>query len=196
MRTRDENKELLVRQKALEILVKEGFDGFSMQKLAKAANVSPATLYIYYKDKDDLIVKIGIEEGLKMKKAALKDFDPEMHFEEGLRIQWKNRSEFWLNNRLSYELFELLRQSSYKEKIFESIFIGFKEKMKSFVMNAVKNGELKAMPVEVYWSMAFAPLNNLIRFHIEGRSLGNMPFTFSEDLMWQTFDLVIKALKP
>ena len=52
------------------------------------------------------------------------------------------------------------------------------------------------MPVEVYWSMAFAPLNNLIRFHIEGRSMGNMPFTFSEDMMWQTFDLVIKALKP
>ncbi|MGG9971569.1 TetR/AcrR family transcriptional regulator [Ferruginibacter sp. SUN002] len=196
MRVRDENKEQLVRQKALEMLVKEGFNGFSMQKLAKAANVSPATLYIYYKDKDDLIVKIGIEEGLKMKTAALKDFDPAMHFEEGLRLQWKNRSEFWLNNRLSYELFELLRQSSYKEKIFESIFIGFKETMKAFVMNAVKNGELKPMPVEVYWSMAFAPLNNLIRFHIEGRSLGNMPFTFSEDLMWQTFDLVIKALKP
>lgn len=196
MRTRDENKEQLVRQKALEILVKEGFDGFSMHKLAKAAAVSPATLYIYYKDKDDLIVKIGIEEGLKMKTAALKDFDPEMHFEEGLRLQWKNRSEYWLNNRLSYELFELLRQSPYKEKIFESIFIGFKETMKAFVVNAVKRGELKAMPVEVYWSMAFAPLNNLIRFHIEGRSLGNMPFTFSEDMMWQTFDLVIKALKP
>lgn len=196
MRTRDENKEQLVRQKALEILVKEGFDGFSMQKLAKAANVSPATLYIYFKDKDDLIVKIGIEEGMKLKKGTLEGFDPGMPFEEGLRHQWKSRSTFWINNPLSYELFELLRQSSYKEKIFDSIHAGFKEIMKEFVMNAVKNGELKAMPVEVYWSVAFAPLNNLIRFHREGRSMGNMPFTFSEDIMWQTFDLVIKALKP
>ena len=50
MRTRDENKEQLVRQKALELIVNQGLEGFSMQKLAKAAAVSPATLYIYYKD--------------------------------------------------------------------------------------------------------------------------------------------------
>ncbi len=196
MRTRDEHKEQLVRQKALEILVKEGFNGFSMQKLAKAAGVSPATLYIYFKDKEDLIVSIGIEEGVKMKTAILNGFDSTMHFEEGLRMQWKNRSEYWLNNKLSYELFELLRNSPYYEKIAELVHTGFKEKMKAFVQNAIKNKELQVMPVEVYWSMAFAPLNNLIRFHIEGRSMGNMPFTFSEKLMWQTFELVIKALKP
>lgn len=196
MRTRDENKEQLVRQKALEMLVQEGFNGFSMQKLAKSAGVSPATLYIYFKDKNDLIIKIGIEEGLKMKRAMLKDFDPNMPFAEGLHKQWENRSSFWINNKLSYQLFELLRQSTYKDQVVETINEGIKEKMKLFVKNAVKNGELKAMPVEVYWSMAFAPLNNLIRFHNEGRSMGNTPFTFSEKLMWQTFELVLKALKP
>jgi AcrR family transcriptional regulator len=41
MRLRDEQKEQLVRTKALELLVEEGFNGFSMHKLAKAANVSP-----------------------------------------------------------------------------------------------------------------------------------------------------------
>ena len=72
MRTRDENKEQSVRQKALELLVNQGFEGFSMQKLAKAAKVSPATLYIYYKDKEDLITSIGIEVGKKfsLKKIA------------------------------------------------------------------------------------------------------------------------------
>jgi AcrR family transcriptional regulator len=196
MRTRDGNKEQLVRQKALEMLVQEGLNGFSMQKLAKAAGVSPATLYIYFKDKDDLIISVGIEEGLKIKEAMMRDFDPEMPFAEGLRKQWQNRSSFWLSNPLSYELFELLRQSSYKDKIFAQTHNGIKETMKAFVANAVKRGELQPMPVEVYWSMAFAPMQNLIRFHIEGRSMGNMPFTFSEKLMWQTFELVLKALKP
>lgn len=196
MRTRDEYKEQMVRQKALEMLVREGFNGFSMQKLAKAAEVSPATLYIYFKDKDDLIIKLGIEEGLKMKEALLTNFDPNMPFEQGLKMQWKNRSEYWLNNRLSYELFELLRNSQYKDQIATPVQEGFKEKMRAFVKNAVRNGELQPMPVEVYWSMAFAPLNNLFRFHFEGRSMGNTPFTFSESLMWQTFALVIKALKP
>ncbi|WP_245895661.1 TetR/AcrR family transcriptional regulator [Flavobacterium album] len=63
MRTRNADKEELVKQKAIELLVKEGFQGFSMNKLAKASGISVATLYIYYQDKDDLIKQIGIEIG-------------------------------------------------------------------------------------------------------------------------------------
>jgi AcrR family transcriptional regulator len=63
MRTRDENKESAIRQKAIEMIVKKGFDGLSMQKLAKAADVSPATIYIYYKDRDDLIVQLWMGNG-------------------------------------------------------------------------------------------------------------------------------------
>ena len=62
MRTRDENKELTIREKALEMAVKDGFDGLSMQKLARAAGVSPATIYIYFKDRDDLILQLWLQE--------------------------------------------------------------------------------------------------------------------------------------
>ena len=55
MRTRDTDKEKLVIEKAIEQIVQDGFQGFSMNKLAKACNISVATLYIYYQDKDDLI---------------------------------------------------------------------------------------------------------------------------------------------
>jgi AcrR family transcriptional regulator len=73
MRLRDEQKELLVRTKALELLVEEGFNGFSMHKLAKAANVSPATLYIYFQNKEDLIVQLGIEVGQKIQEVTFED---------------------------------------------------------------------------------------------------------------------------
>ena len=39
MRVRDPLKEKTIRRKAMEMAVKEGFDGLSMQKLAKAAKV-------------------------------------------------------------------------------------------------------------------------------------------------------------
>ncbi|HOZ87501.1 MAG TPA: helix-turn-helix domain-containing protein, partial [Bacteroidia bacterium] len=55
MRIRDENKEAAIRKKAIEMIVNEGFDGLSMAKLAKAAGVSPATIYIYYKNREDLL---------------------------------------------------------------------------------------------------------------------------------------------
>ena len=61
MRTRNQDKEQLVKEEALKMLVNEGLEGFSVNKLAKRCGISVATLYIYYKDKDDLILKIAKE---------------------------------------------------------------------------------------------------------------------------------------
>ncbi len=80
MRTRDVNKESLIQEKAIEMIVKEGLDGFSMQKLAKAANVSPATLYIYYKDRDDLITQLATKISNRLMETSLKGMHPKMSF--------------------------------------------------------------------------------------------------------------------
>ncbi|HTB60696.1 MAG TPA: TetR family transcriptional regulator, partial [Polyangia bacterium] len=44
MRARDPRKERAIRAKALDTIVRHGFDGLSMQKLAKEVGVSPATI--------------------------------------------------------------------------------------------------------------------------------------------------------
>src|ERR1700741_2978834 len=93
MRTKDENKELAIREKAIEMTVNEGFDGLSMQKLAKAANVSPATIYLYFKNREDLIQQIYNELSIKMQVATLQNFRPEMSFKEGMKVQWQNRAK-------------------------------------------------------------------------------------------------------
>lgn len=196
MRIRDENKEQIVKQKALELLVSQGFEGFSMHKLARAANVSPATLYIYYKDKEDLIISIGREIGEKHNEAIFKDFDTNASFAEGLRIQWRNRANYMLNHQLEMTFYEQIKNSSFREAVSENAVSEFKEKMSAFMKNAIKRGEVNQMPIEVFWSVLYAPLYNLIRFHHEGKSIGGKPFALTDEMMWQTFDLVLKAIKP
>jgi AcrR family transcriptional regulator len=196
MRTRDENKEQAVRQKALAMFVKGGFDGFSMQKLAKAANVSPATIYIYFKDKEDLIIQLYIQAFQKMTEVSLSDFDPEMSFNEGLRVQWMNRARYYIQNPDQMFFLEQIRHSPFQEKVFDFAGNNFKNIMGEFVSNAIKRNELIKVPLEVFWSVAFAPLYNLVKFHISGTIIGGRKFSFSEDIMDATFKLVIKALKP
>ncbi|MBC7904340.1 MAG: TetR/AcrR family transcriptional regulator [Gemmatimonadaceae bacterium] len=195
MRTRNTDKEKIVREKAVELLLKEGFEGFSVNKLAKLCAISVATLYIYYKDKDDLILKVAIGELQKMNDMMLTDFDPELPFEEGLRIQWKNRARYLQDNPTSMLFMEKLRNSTYQEKVFENTMTGFKTAMSRFMQNAVKRGEINPMPVEVFWAIAYGPLYTLARFDNENKSLMGKPFTLSNKILWQTFDFVIKALK-
>lgn len=195
MRTRDLVKEELVRQKTVELVVEEGLDNFSVNKLAKACGISVATLYIYYKDKDDLIVKVAIEEAKKSSARMVKGLDPELSFAEGLKKQWKNRIKEMKDFPEVVNFFEQVRASKYQEKVFPVFEDALRDKLGKFWTNAIKRGELAEMPVEVYWSIAFAPLYNLIRFHREGRSLANKPFKMTEAVLWQTFDLAVKALK-
>lgn len=196
MRTRDIHKERAIRDHALKMIVKTGFDGLSMQKLARAADVSPATIYIYFKDRDDLILQLFIEASKKMTEATLKDFDPSMSFSEGLKVQWMNRARYCMANPDEMHFLEQIRHSPLQEKSLELLGTKFKENMKAFVTNAIKNGELVKVPLEVYWSVAFAPLYTLVQFHIAGTSIGGNKFKFSEKIMLETLALVLKALKP
>ena len=196
MRTRDINKEKAIREQALKMIVKHGFEGLSMQKLANAAAVSPATIYIYFKDRDDLILQLAMETSRKMSEATLKDFDPDMSFSEGLKVQWLNRAKYCLANPDEMHFLEQIRHSPLHEKSMELMGPRFKEAMKTFAGNAIRRNELVKVPLEVYWSVAYAPLYNLIKFHLSGSSIGGQKFKFSEKTMMETLSLVIKGLKP
>jgi TetR/AcrR family transcriptional regulator, multidrug resistance operon repressor len=196
MRTRDINKERAIRDQALRMIVENGFEGLSMQKLAKVADVSPATIYIYFKDRDDLILQLAVEASKKMSEATLKNFDPTMSFSEGLKVQWVNRAKYCLTNPGEMHFLEQIRHSPLHEKSMELMGSKFKETMKAFVHNAIRRNELVKVPLEVYWSVAFAPLYTLIKFHMSGKSIGGHKFKFSEKTMLETLSLVLKALKP
>lgn len=197
MRVKDEKKERLIRIKAIELIVREGFDGLSMHKLAKSANVSPATIYIYFKDREDLIIQLCVEEFDKMGEATLVNFDPEMHFDEGLKVQWMNRIKYCLENPLSMHFLEQAKFSPYISVVLDKTNVRFREVMGQFVQNATKKGEIVSLPLEVYWSLAFSPLYTLVKFHIEKKGLpGTENFELDEKIMNQTLNLVLKALKP
>jgi TetR/AcrR family transcriptional repressor of multidrug resistance operon len=202
MRTRDSNKEQLIKQKAIETIVKQGLEGFTINKLAKACGISVGTPYVYFKDKDDLILKIVLEEGARMEEAMNKDFDPEAALEEGLRTQWRNRFDYMMENPLLGQFFDQISNSSYHQQFLEMFtsdtnpFLNkFKDDMERFISNIVKRGEMDSLPVEVYWSIAFGPLYTLMRFHQQERSITGVPFQISEELVWATFKRVVKALK-
>jgi len=195
MRPRDENKIQGIREKAIEMITNEGLENFGINRLAKAVGVSPATIYIYYKDKDDLINQISVEEGLRMCSATLEGFEADMPFEKGLWIQWKNRSKYALNNQVGASFYDQLRNSTYREKMLKAISDEMKKKAGPFVKNAIKRGEINDISMEVFWSVALAPLYSLVKFHQDEHSFSGKKFVFSEKIMKETFNYVIKALK-
>ena len=196
MRVKDQSKEFAIRKKTIEIVARQGIDSFSMQKLAKAADVSPATIYLYFKNREDLILQVYLDVTKKMTNASLKDFDPSMHFAEGMRIQWANRAKFCLKYPLENQFMEQLRHTPFHSKAIQAESESFGEVMRKFITRAVERKEMIPFPsFEVFWAVVYAPLYLLIRFHQQGHSF-NKKFVLTDEKMRLALSLVIKAVTP
>lgn len=176
------------------MIVKEGFYGLSMQKLAKAANISPSTIYVYFDGREDMLNKLFFYVEDIFTKESLKDFDPKMSFEAGLWLQWKNRYRHILQHPMHFHFSEQFRNSPLirHKDIQEN---RFKKSMKEFVYHAVQRKEIEDLPVEIFWSLAYGPFYTLVKFHLDDSSMTGKPFSLSDYKMKQAFALVMKALK-
>lgn len=58
MRRRDDEKEQRIKDAVVTLILKEGIDGASISRIAKMAEVSPATVYIYFDNKEDMLTNI------------------------------------------------------------------------------------------------------------------------------------------
>jgi AcrR family transcriptional regulator len=195
MRNKDENKEAAVRDAALKMIVEQGFKGLSMQKLAKEANVSPATIYIYYKDRGDLLNKLYLEVLGRTNKAALQGFSAGMTFAAGLKLLWLNRFRYYTKHPGDFYFIMQFINSPLIAGLDEGED-AYGKLMQAFYKTAVKNKEVAKLPLEVYWTMAYAPLYQLIRFHLQKSKHPSPNINITEIKLLAALQLVLKALQP
>lgn len=172
-----------------------------MQRLARAARVSPATLYIYYRDRDDLLFQLYQTATGLMVEETFAGFDPADSLEAGLRTQWRNRVRFLLNHPLEAQFLEHMRHSPYHDRFAPRMTSAFAEKMGPFVRNAIARKEMAPMPRELFWSLVFAPLYQLVRFHQGDFSLPrpapNSPkFKLTDEVIDIAVSRVVRSLRP
>jgi AcrR family transcriptional regulator len=55
MRRKDDEKQKSIKRAVVSTVLKDGMHGASISKIAKAAGVSPATVYVYYDNKDVML---------------------------------------------------------------------------------------------------------------------------------------------
>jgi AcrR family transcriptional regulator len=90
MRVKDEIKQDALFNATVKLVNEIGFVASSVSKIAKEANVSPATIYVYYENKEDLLVSTYVAIKKKFGGAILRDFDPHLPIRDIFRNLWMN----------------------------------------------------------------------------------------------------------
>ena len=65
MRIKDPEKQQRIKDAMVRLILREGIDGASVSKIAREAGVSPATIYVYYDSKEDMLSEVFREYSAK-----------------------------------------------------------------------------------------------------------------------------------
>ena len=103
MRTRDDEKKEALFAATVKLVNAIGFVSSSVSKIAKEAGVSPATLYVYYKNKEDLLVSTYIDIKLDLSRAILSDFDDSLPMRDIIKNVWISMFDYATNNLEYYK---------------------------------------------------------------------------------------------
>jgi AcrR family transcriptional regulator len=81
----------------IELVNNNGFHATPMSKIAKMAHVSPATIYLYFENKQDLVNKTYIDVKTAYTNYAFANYNEDMSVQEGFEFIWKRIADFKLN---------------------------------------------------------------------------------------------------
>lgn len=82
MRTRDLDKQQRIKQAIVRLILRDGINGISMAKIAQEASVSPATIYIYYASKEEMLAEVYKEYSRQSYTYLMQQMQAEMSGEE------------------------------------------------------------------------------------------------------------------
>lgn len=154
---------------AREMFMNDGYDRFSMRKLAQKIDYSPTTIYLYFKNKDDLLLAI-CEEFFSTFFAELNRIRSASRDPVGtLRQAFLYLMEFGLRNPNQYKLI-FFTKSVYgtrqewveKESMARNTYLVFKD----IVQDCIDAGKLREVEADVIVSMVSAASHGVIAKNI------------------------------
>jgi AcrR family transcriptional regulator len=109
VRKRDDDKERRIKEAVISLILQEGFHGASISKIAKMAEVSPATVYIYFENKEDMLQDIYSEYSEEIFDYLQDRIDREMGGRQLIEMLIQNYYDYIVEHR---EIFSFVEQFS------------------------------------------------------------------------------------
>lgn len=187
MRPRDQSKYDSIMRTSIQLINTLGFDGISISKIAKKAKVSPATIYIYFKNKDDLFSKLYIDIRKKMSQAALQGLNDEMTTEQKFKSIWHNSFTYNLHHPEYLVFREQFEQTAMMKNIKENEFESYRY-VGNLLQRGINENTIKNYPLPILTAFAFIPITTLLKFH-----LGEL-IKMDEDHIKQAYEIAWNAI--
>lgn len=161
MRIKDDAKQEAIIKATVKLVNEIGFSSASVAKIAKEANVSPATIYIYYKNKEDLLVSTYVEIKKSLGSAMMRYIDESKPFRDILFSLWMNGYDYIAENRELFQYTEQFGNTPFADLVnMEEVESNFLP-MYRILQLAIDQKIIKNVPYDMLTAFIFFPLLTL-----------------------------------
>lgn len=181
---------------ARKLFLEQGFEKTSIRNIAEEIEYSPGTIYLYYKDKSEIILALHNESFEMM----MTYFQPILSIEdpfERLIAMGRRYLEYALENPELYELMFLMKAPvesfACKDEIWQHghLATGL---LKFIISDCIKAGYFKNTDIEAMCTTIWGAVHGLATMHVMKRT---MMYPEEERLprIWAGFEMMVKGLK-
>lgn len=183
---------------ARELFVEHGYDSVSMRKVADKIEYSPTTIYLYFKDKKDLLINICEETFAHLHQSLEKienaSGDPLVCLKKGMRAY----IEFGLQHPSDYTMVFITSPGSYDEELAEEYkFEGSMGQrafshLENMVTQCIQQGKIKKGDPATISQTIWASLHGLTSLLIGHK---DFPFVAQDKLINSVINTMVKGLQ-
>jgi AcrR family transcriptional regulator len=170
------NKKELVKEKigrvAMKCFSKYGLEKTTLDDIAKEVGLNKASLYYYYKNKEDIFLEVAIREGQDFLADLMAKTLVKKNTEERVGFYLRERINYYKNilnmNRVSPETLHKMLPRFFE--LFDSIMKEEVQFLSKIIRDAVKNRELvKVNPHKLASSLI--AMNDALKHHAEHKAI-------------------------
>lgn len=189
MRIKDEDKVTRIYDAAIKIVNRDGFQGSSMSKIAKEANVSAATIYLYFENKDDMIKKLFLHLKSRMGHSYFQKDLILTAKKETFKSLWFNHYQYIIKNYSEYYFLENFSNSPLIEKIAKENKLDYCPTFESLFQQSKSEDLIQNFNDDLLFSLLFSPINYLVKTSKSTKE------KFEADYLDQIFEASWSAVK-
>jgi len=158
VRLKDEQKKEAVFEATVKLVNEIGFGASSVAKIAREAGVSPATIYIYYKNKEDLLVSAYLEIKRRFSRGILSHFDPQLPLRDALWHLWVNAFAYIRQNQAHFQFGEQFAATPFHELVDKEEINGFFRPIFELLQRGVEQKTIKPVSRDLLAVYVFYPV--------------------------------------
>jgi AcrR family transcriptional regulator len=189
MRVKDDLKQNAIIKATIKAVNKGGFDSASVAKIAKEAKVSPATIYIYYKNKEDLILSTYKEVKKRVSEYVLRDFNESIPVRDIFEKVWENLFLYVSENSDEFKFKEQFANSPYLELVDLEEVNSYFEPLMQVMQRGIDEKIIKDADHDILCVFIFYPVMILANARLFNR------FELTDKNMKTAFNMAWDAIK-